>query len=518
MKTINNRHLASHNITGEEYKRRFPGSTFLSEESAHKLSERSIKSNASRKGVPRTDEEKAAMRAGQVRVADRPRRHFIMTEEQKRKISETKKQRFRDGTTIHPNLDRHHSEETKERISQALSGVAQGPERALKAIETKRALGYDLGKHRGFTHSDETKTIIGQKSTEYYNKIRPILREPMLERISTANLTLLNDITDYTFLLRCNVCNYEFHRNHHMFHPAKYRPTICDQCFPISKTSAAERDIKEMIERWLPDTTVIGSDMEQIAPLELDIYIPSLHIAIEYNGLYRHSELAGKSRWYHRHKFEACKTKGIKLITIFEDEWTNNRDIVESMLWNALRLNTYRLNARDCSVVTLSTEMAASFLDKHHIQGHGRSSLKYGLMHHDELVSVMTFSNGEVSRKMEGWEINRFATAFDTSVRGGASKLFSAFLRDRNPTKVTSYADLRYGNGNVYQNLGFSLSGLTVPGYWYFKNTEIKRFHRFTLRKTPNDPSHMTEWETRREQGWNRIWDCGHAKWVFESK
>ena len=32
---------------------------------------------------------------------------------------------------------------------------------------------------------------------------------------------------------------------------------------------------------------------------ELDVYIPSKHIAIEYNGIYWHSELNGKNKNYH---------------------------------------------------------------------------------------------------------------------------------------------------------------------------------------------------------------------------
>jgi hypothetical protein len=38
------------------------------------------------------------------------------------------------------------------------------------------------------------------------------------------------------------------------------------------------------------------------------------------------------------------------------------------------------------------------------------------------------------------------------------------------------------------------------------------------LRKNPNDDPSLTEWENRKNQGWNRIWDCGHSKWTWVNK
>ena len=62
-----------------------------------------------------------------------------------------------------------------------------------------------------------------------------------------------------------------------------------------------------------------------IAPLEIDIFIPSKNIAIEYDGLYWHSsnKFSGRTieKKYHLNKTEQCLKKGIKLIHIFENEW-----------------------------------------------------------------------------------------------------------------------------------------------------------------------------------------------------
>ena len=56
--------------------------------------------------------------------------------------------------------------------------------------------------------------------------------------------------------------------------------------------------------------------------------------------------------------------------------------------------------------------------------------------------------------------------------------------------------------------------GDTQPNYWYIEGN--KRVHRYKLRKQPDEPKDTTEWDLRREQGYNRIWDCGHSRWKWE--
>ena len=39
------------------------------------------------------------------------------------------------------------------------------------------------------------------------------------------------------------------------------------------------------------------------------------------------------------------------------------------------------------------------------------------------------------------------------------------------------------------------------------------RTNRFALKKTKEGPRDMTEWEIRKSQDYNRIWDCGNLKY-----
>ena len=69
------------------------------------------------------------------------------------------------------------------------------------------------------------------------------------------------------------------------------------------------------------DKEIITHTRKVISPFELDIYLPDINLAIEYNGAYWHSLEKGLSKNYHLDKSIICKNKNIRLIHIygFED-------------------------------------------------------------------------------------------------------------------------------------------------------------------------------------------------------
>jgi len=69
------------------------------------------------------------------------------------------------------------------------------------------------------------------------------------------------------------------------------------------------------------------------------LYIPSLNLAFEFDGLYSHSSQF-KKKDYHLKKTEECKKAGIKLIHVFEDEWNLHEEACKSMISNALGATT----------------------------------------------------------------------------------------------------------------------------------------------------------------------------------
>lgn len=114
----------------------------------------------------------------------------------------------------------------------------------------------------------------------------------------------------------------------------------------------------------------------------------------------------------------------------------------------------------------------------------------------------------------------RFCNKLNTSVIGGASKLFKHFIKEFNPLEIISYADRRWSMGNLYTELGFNFSHNSEPNYFYVINGERK--NRFGYRKDilvskygcdPND----TERNFCFNKGWHRIYDCGTKVYKWKS-
>lgn len=291
---------------------------------------------------------------------------------------------------------------------------------------------------------------------------------------------------------------------------------ICSKCLGISTArSLKEKDVVAFV-REVYSGTIVENDRSLIKPYELDIVLPELKVAIEFTGLFWHNEDRIGSN-YHLKKLEQCSSMGYRLITLFEDEWEFQKDVVKARLRYILRAGYGETaQARKCVVREVETAVAREFCEHYHIQGYAPASIKFGLFENDRLVAVMTFSRpslakGHRNASSSEWELSRFCTALPVS--GGASKLFKAFVSRYQPTKVITYSDRRWNTGRVYECMGFSFTHNSRPNYWYFKGVE--RIHRFQLRKTNADDPTLTEWENRKKQGWRRIFDCGNACYVW---
>lgn len=298
----------------------------------------------------------------------------------------------------------------------------------------------------------------------------------------------------------------------------KYRiknfTTPCKTCSNIKNSSNEQYNLEQFIKNLVPNITV--NDRSIIHPLELDIVIPEYKIAIEYCGLFWHNDMR-IDKQYHLNKQIKCNQQGYKLITIFQDEWIHKTDIVKSRLQNLFQQST-KLYARNCKIQEISAKEANVFLNQNHIQGVGRSNVRLGAFYQNELIGVMTFSKPNIAKgnPKYAYELNRFCTKLNTSVVGLGSKLFTNFVKLYSPDNVISYADRRWSTNAFYTNLGFKECGITSINYWYIKGNT--RIHRFALRKNKQDDQSLTEYENRKNQGWNRIWDCGSIKFVWNKK
>lgn len=320
----------------------------------------------------------------------------------------------------------------------------------------------------------------------------------------------------------CNECNSDFtaplNYNWWRYHGhAAY--ARCPTCYPpLIVTSTGETELTDFVSTLTDD--VLTNNRTIIAPYEIDIYSPLKHIAIEFNGLYWHSDINKSNRNYHLNKTEACEQQGIHLIHIFENEWLYKQDIVKSRLMSLFNSDAIiKVNARQCKIIPITSAESCKFLLTNHLQGSTNASIRLGLFYKDELISVMTFSKPRFSKKYE-YELVRFCNKLNHSVIGAAGKLLAYFEKTYNPKSIVSYADRRwsYSKKNVYQQLGFALSHASGPNYWYWKGDEFSSRVKYQKHKLPalleNFDENLTESENMYNNGYHRIFDCGNLVYV----
>ena len=126
----------------------------------------------------------------------------------------------------------------------------------------------------------------------------------------------------------CTLHNKKFNQTYNAFRSGF---SGCPSC-TTSGTSKKEKELLEWLRKIFPNSIFkenykpewLKFDGERSK--ELDIYIPELSLAIEYNGVYYHSaEFDSKFLDYHQKKYEVCKTNNVDLIHVFEfensDKW-----------------------------------------------------------------------------------------------------------------------------------------------------------------------------------------------------
>ena len=241
------------------------------------------------------------------------------------------------------------------------------------------------------------------------------------------------------------------------------------------RKSKAEDEIYSFIQSINNKGYEIQKNQRGIAgDLELDIYIPELKLAIEFNGTYWHSTLF-KDKKYHQKKSILCRNLGIRLVHIFEYEWINEvrRRKIENMLHDIIDAsNTKKIYARNTDVKTISSSESADFLNKYHLQGNVNAPIRLGCYYEKELVGVMTFGKYRYGDIYE-YELYRLCWKSGVRVIGGAEKILKRFIAEHRPKSIVTYADISKFTGQVYKRLGFVGEKITTPSYVWVRGEEV---------------------------------------------
>ncbi len=306
-----------------------------------------------------------------------------------------------------------------------------------------------------------------------------------------------------------------------------YYGTVGDYCvkhgFKIRQNTNYSLQEKQ-IGDWLNSLSVNWtSDRSILNGKEIDIYVENSKLGIELDGLYWHSfnkQESKEEKNIHLNKTLLAKEKGVRLLHILDYEWNNKKEIVQSMICSRLGI-TDKIHGRKCEVKIIDSKLSKEFITSNHIQGFTGSKMNAGLFNNNELVMVMTFGTPRFNKNYS-WELIRLSSKINVTVVGGANKLFKYFLNNYNiGNGIICYSNRRYGEGDVYLNLGFTKEYSTNPGYYWTDGNMLwsrTKFQKNKLEKLLNIYNQdLSESENMFNNKYRRLWDCGNNVYIYKS-
>lgn len=309
----------------------------------------------------------------------------------------------------------------------------------------------------------------------------------------------------------------------------------CNICFYETFRSQQELEIDTYVKflGFVTEHKRFKNPNNSYSYFEVDVYMPDKKIGIEYNGCFWHKTLPEDKfsypRLYHQNKYLACKQLGIRLISIFEPDWTYRKDKIKQYLRDLLLPIENKLYARKCEIKQIDYHTANSMYEEYHLLGKTTvQAISYGLYYNNELLSCMSFQKGRYTENNQPvWTLTRFVTKSGYSIVGGASKLLSQFEKDFKPDLLLSYSDNDYFSGGLYFNLGFENKGCTnSPRYfWWLNNQELKRETcqlKYLSQQYPElykESFNQTKYQNKEDYimlnlGAFKVYRAGHTKWV----
>lgn len=237
---------------------------------------------------------------------------------------------------------------------------------------------------------------------------------------------------------------------------------------------------------------------------------------IEINPTPTHNSTYGvreepKSSTYHQQKTLLAKENNFHCIHIWD--WDNSTKVI-----NLLKKRD-KVFARKCSTREITVSEAKEYLNKYHLQGYARDSIRIALFYNNEIVSLMTFGKPRYNKKCE-YELIRYCS--HSLVIGGAEKLFNYFINTYNPESIISYCDNAKFNGDIYSLLRFSQVSFGTPSkHWYNERTgqhitdNLLRQRGFDQLFRTNYGKGTSNAELMKQAGFVEIYDSGQSTYIW---
>jgi len=278
----------------------------------------------------------------------------------------------------------------------------------------------------------------------------------------------------------------------------------CPKCAAGMQKSKGEAELCD----WLMQYTTVEDnrrDLLKNSKQELDMFLPKFNVAIEYNGIYWHSDSNDTPDNYHLNKLELAELSNIRLLQFWDYEWMHKREVVQSIILGAIGKFKHKIGARKLKVTHVEAKQARQFCGANHIQGFRGGKVYIGLTNEEELLSLLIISSAG--------EIIRFVNKVYYAIPGAFSRLLSKVEKP-----LFSFVDKRLFTGHSYQACGFTYLYDTKPNYHYSLRgdtleSRVKyQKHKLVDKLKVYDPA-ITEVQNMHKNGYCRVFDCGNKKY-----
>lgn len=265
---------------------------------------------------------------------------------------------------------------------------------------------------------------------------------------------------DKIYLWRCKECGHVFHS--YVINSTK-QPR-CLKCWPYNITKGHKTLIEYIStfykgEIQINDRKVLGNRYE------LDIYLPDIKLAFEYNGMYFHSVNTDEKNYNaHIRKTELAESKGIHLVHIFEDDWWTKNEIIKNHVKNIINVKTKSyIEDNNYEIKKLTNDEYYEFSNDHSIIEDIIFDISYGVFIDSKLITAICFANNSGE-----WFINDICS-IDLNYFH-IEKILNQFELDFNPKTLTYKCDRLFENSinNLFETrLNFKLIEITEPKPFY---------------------------------------------------
>ena len=257
--------------------------------------------------------------------------------------------------------------------------------------------------------------------------------------------------------------------------------------------SMDEKEIGDYVKSLGVD--IILRDTTIIKPKELDIVIPSCNLAIEYCGVFYHSEKMGKDNMYHYNKYIGALKSQYTLLTIFSDVWEKHKLRILDYIKFKVLYDTLP-NPHNYTICQISNQQTLDFYNLYSFSNFDIGDINYGLFEEGVLISCISLNGDQIIN----YCCNNLYKDCLTIMLSYLQQLYN---------KLSVVIDLCWNNGLCYIDNGFMLECYQPAICWYSKNGH----DRVTLEQIQQQ-YHIDKDLYQDNNIW-KVYDCGYDHLVW---